>query len=374
MRSGSTFLICCASGEAAKQKRCFPGGLDKRTERTCFTPDTIQLMTDISLPLTFDPDSLDPEAAALLPRLASADAAVRRIALLALADLEDEAVLGPIVAALRTDISSDVRAQAAEVLGAWERADAVAALCEALADRAQEVRDAAAQSLSNLKGPESGPLLAPWTAHGDPFVRQAALRGLRELRYAGALEPALAALAANEDIVRLEAVSVLGWLKNERALGPLTVTAAQDPSAAVRRAAIGALGIGAAATDETIAALLSALRDAAWQVREEAAATLGKLRASGARDALIAALDDDYWQVRLQAVRALGKLGDARASTAITVLLTHAISNLRKEAALSLGELGDRASLPALHIAATDPDPEVRKAARIALAQIEKAR
>jgi HEAT repeat protein len=330
-------------------------------------------MTDISLPLTFDPDSLDPEAAELLPRLASADAAVRRIALLALADLEDEAVLGPIVAALRTDVSSDVRAQAAEVLGAWERADAVEALCEALADGAENVRDAAAQSLSNLKDPESGPLLAPWTTHRDPFVRQAALRGLRELRYAGALEPALAALAASEDVVRLEAVSVLGWLKSEQALGPLTAVAAQDPNAAVRRAAIGALGVGAAATEDTIAALLGALPDAAWQVREEAATTLGKLRVQSARDALIAMLNDDYWQVRLQAVRALGKLGDATASAAITALLTHAISNLRKEAALSLGELGDAASLPALQAAATDPDPEVRKAARIALTQIEKA-
>ncbi len=330
-------------------------------------------MTDISLPLTFDPDSLDPEAAELLPRLASADAAVRRIALLALADLEDEAVLGPIVAALRTDVSSDVRAQAAEVLGAWERADAVEALCEALADGAENVRDAAAQSLSNLKDPESGPLLAPWTTHRDPFVRQAALRGLRELRYAGALEPALAALAASEDVVRLEAVSVLGWLKSEQALGPLTAVAAQDPNAAVRRAAIGALGVGAAATEDTIAALLGALPDAAWQVREEAATTLGKLRVQSARDALIAMLNDDYWQVRLQAVRALGKLGDATASAAIAALLTHAISNLRKEAALSLGELGDAASLPALQAAATDPDPEVRKAARIALTQIEKA-
>jgi HEAT repeat protein len=331
-------------------------------------------MTDISLPLTFDPDSLDPEAAELLPRLASADAAVRRIALLALADLEDEAVLGPIVAALRTDTSSDVRAQAAEVLGAWERTDAVEALCEALADGAENVRDAAAQSLSNLKDPESGPLLAPWTTHCDPFVRQAALRGLRELRYSGALEPALAALAASEDVVRLEAVSVLGWLKSEQALGPLTAVAAQDPNAAVRRAAIGALGIGAAATEDAIVALLGALRDAAWQVREEAATTLGKLRVQTARDALIAALNDDYWQVRLQAVRALGKLGDATASAAVAALLTHAISNLRKEAALSLGELGDTGSLPALQAAVTDPDPEVRKAARIALTQIEKAR
>ncbi|MFM0393405.1 HEAT repeat domain-containing protein [Paraburkholderia phytofirmans] len=332
-------------------------------------------MTDISLPLTFDPDSLDPEVAALLPRLTSTDAAVRRIALLALADLEDETVLEPIVAALRLDTSAEVRAQAAQVLGAWERADAVAALCEALADPVEEVREAAAQSLSSLKDPQSGPLLAAWTTHQDPFVRQAVLRGLRELRYAGALEPALHALTASEDLVRLEAVSVLGWLKSERALGPLTSIAAQDPNAAVRRAAIGALGIGAASTEDTVAALLGALRDAAWQVREEAAATLGKLRAAAARDALLDALHDDYWQVRLQAVRALGKLRDASTSTgtstAVASLLTHAISNLRKEAALSLGELGDAASLPALRAAATDPDPEVRKAARIALTQIE---
>ena len=298
---------------------------------------------------------------------------MRRIALLALADLEDETVLEAIVAALRQDASSEVRAQAAQVLVAWERADALEALCAALTDPADEVREAAAQSLSGLKDPQSGALFVRWTTHQDPFVRQAVLRGLRELRYAGALEPALAALSASEDLVRFEAVSVLGWLKCERALGPLTGIAAHDPNAAVRRAAIGALGIGAASTEDTVIALLGALRDAAWQVREEAAATLGKLRATAARDALPDALGDDYWQVRLQAGRALGKLRDASTSTAVALLLTHAISNLRKEAALSLGELGDAASLPVLQAAATDPDPEVRKAARIALTQIENS-
>ncbi len=104
------------------------------------------------------------QEAAELPRLTSADAAVRRIALLALADLEDETVLEPIVAALRRDTSSEVRAQAAQVLGAWERADAVAALCEALADPDDEVRETAAQSLSGLKDSQSGPLLVARTA------------------------------------------------------------------------------------------------------------------------------------------------------------------------------------------------------------------
>jgi HEAT repeat protein len=330
-------------------------------------------MTDTSLPLTFDPESLDPEAAQLLPRLASADAAVRRIALLGLADLEDEAVLAPIVVAVQDDVSVDVRAEAAQVLGAWERADVVQALCAALADPAHEVRDAAAQSLSQLKDPQSGPLLAPWAAHADAFVRRAALRGLRELRYAGALEPALNASQASEAAVRLEAVSVLGWLKDASALTPLTTLAAHDPDAEVRRAAIGALGGATAASEPTVLALLSALRDAAWQVREEAATTLGKLKARAAREALTTALDDDYWQVRLQAVRALGKLREREAWAAVAALLTHTISNLRKEAALALGELGDVAALSSLQSASTDADPEVRKTVRIALAQIGQA-
>lgn len=337
-------------------------------------------MTELPLPLTFNPDALDPEAAALLTRFASADAAVRRIALLGLADLEDEAVLEPIVAALRDDPSAEVRAEAARVLGAWERDDIVQALCGALVDPATNVQEAAAHSLSQLKDPRSGPLLAQWAAHAAPFVQRAALRGLRELRYIGALEPALTALHASDAAVRLEAVSVLGWLKDDRALAPLTQLAAQDPDADVRRASIGALGFSTVATvatttaDATVAALLGALRDTAWQVREEAATTLGKLRAQAARDTLIAALDDDYWQVRLQAVRALGKLRDTSASTAVAALLTHSISNLRKEAALSLGELGDVHAVPALEAVSGDADPEVRKAVRIALAQIASIR
>ncbi len=337
-------------------------------------------MTDsASIPLLFDPASLDPEAAALLPRLASTDAAVRRIALLALADLEDESALAPIVALLRADPADEVRAEAAYVLGAWERDDVVEALCAALVDPADDVRDAAALSLSQLKDVRYAPIVARWSTHDAPFVRAAALRALRELRYAGAFEPALAALHAADAAVRLEAVSVLGWLKDGRALGPLTELAADDPDADVRRAAAGALGL-AGATDaadgadvQVVGALLRALRDDVWQVREAAATTLGKLRAPHACDALLAALDDEYWQVRLQAVRALGKLRDGRAVVQVAALLAHAISNLRKEAALALGELGDAQARPALETAMSDADPEVRKAVRIALAQIDGA-
>ena len=331
-------------------------------------------MTHSAPPLNFDPAALDEDSAALLPRLASNDAAVRRIALIELADLEDERLIEPITAALRDDAAEQVRAEAARLLGAWERDDVVEALCAALVDPSREVREAAAHSLAETKHTQSGAILTRWSTHVDAFVRSAVLRALRELRHAGAFEPAMFALGDDDATVRLEAVGVLGWLKDERALPALTALTATEPNAQIRRAAIGALGFAAAADVPVAAvvdALLGALRDAAWQVREEAAATLGKLHAQAARDALIAALDDEYWQVRLQAARALGKLRDASASEPLAALLTHAISNLRKEAALALGEIGARSALAALHTAASDADPEVRKAVRIALAQID---
>ncbi|HWT39625.1 MAG TPA: HEAT repeat domain-containing protein [Paraburkholderia sp.] len=329
-------------------------------------------MNDLTI-LAFDPRTLAPEAAALLPRLTDEDAAVRRIALIELADLEDPDALQPIVAALKHDASSDVRSEAARVLGAWEQHDIIEALCNALRDTDDNVREAAASSLSALKQTSSGAVLCVWADDPAPFVQRAILRALRELRCADAFAPALRALEHEDSNVRIEAVGVLGWLKDARALAPLADIAVRDATAEIRRTAVGALGFALADDPVTSPALLHALVDPAWQVREEAATTLGKLRAKSARDALIAALDDAYWQVRLRAARGLGQLGDRVAAQPLVALLSHAISNLRKEAALALGELRDPSTAAALRLALDDPDPEVRKAVRIALQQIDAA-
>lgn len=329
-------------------------------------------MTDSTL-LSHDPDALAPEAAALLPRLADADPVVRRIALLELADLEEPDTLPLIARVLAHDPAADVRREAAHVLGSWEEPWIADALCHALLDAGHEVRAAAAHSLSALKDSACAPVLRRWADREEPFVLAAVLRGLRELRYADALEPALHALDHEDDTVRTEAVVLLGWLKDPRALTSLARLVTADANADIRRAAVGAVGFASAASDlPTVTALLHALNDPVWQVREETATTLGKLRALTALDALIAALGDDYWQVRLRATRALGSLGERRAALPIAALLTSPISNLRKEAALALGELREPATLTALNDALNDADPDVRKAVRIALQQIEE--
>jgi HEAT repeat protein len=322
-------------------------------------------------------DAFDSETARLLTRLADDDAAVRRIALLDIADLEDAALLPRLAAALRDDPAPEVRLEAARVLASWEQDDIVEALCGALLDADDQVRAAAAQSLTELKDPASGAVLRRWVERPEPFVRSAVLRALRELRFADAFDPALHALVDATPSVRLEAVAVLGWLKDARALAPLAAVATADGDSEVRRTAVGSLGFAPVTHELAIAALLDALHDAVWQVREEAATTLGKLRAQVAREPLVAALDDDYWQVRLRAVRALGQLGSSisdggvNAAPAVAALLTHTISNLRKEAALALGELRDPRTVQALRDALDDRDPDVRKAVRIALQQVE---
>ncbi|MCO8169121.1 HEAT repeat domain-containing protein [Pseudomonas sp. 21LCFQ02] len=327
--------------------------------------------------MTYCFEDLDnPDILALRPRLEDADAQVRRIALIDLADLEDPDGLGWLTDRLGHDPAASVRAEAARLLEAWEEPEVVQALCLALTDPQPEVHGAAAQSLSLLKDVAMGRVILPWTSHADARVRCAAFRALRELRDQRAAEAALLALDDPEAGVRREAVAVLGWLKQTQALTTLSRLLAHDPDTEVRRAAAGALGMASEAA--VIPALCQALHDAAWQVREEAATTLGKVAGDTAAqalagDGLLGALHDGYWQVRLRATRSLGRLRYGAALSALIETLQHSISNLRKEAALALGELGNPDAIGALQAAEQDGDPEVRKAVRIALAQIAAA-
>src|ERR1700760_1286673 len=129
----------------------------------------------------------------LFDRLADDDAAVRRLAVIEAADLEDETWLPALAHALRHDANADVRRTAAQRLGAWDTNEAVDALCAALADSDTGTREAAAESLTALKDPVAGARLLPHFATADAFTRAALLRALRELRLPEAAGPALTA-------------------------------------------------------------------------------------------------------------------------------------------------------------------------------------
>jgi len=311
------------------------------------------------------------ELSTLSERLGSQDPGVRRVALLDFADDGEEELLPAVIELLRDDPDPTLRAEAARALAGWDDRAVVVGLADALGD-VPAVREVAATSLTELKDPSAAALLIPYAGHADAFVAAAALRGVKELRLPAAAQAALVGLHNADSRVRREAVGVLGWLKLAAALEPIAGLATTDPDEEVRRASCGALGMAAPVSEAAQAALVKALRDAAWQVREEAATTLGKFQLQEHdRAALRGSLEDDRWQVRLRAARSLGRLRDITAVSLLIEGLVHTAGNLRKECAIALSEVGDARAVPALRAAAADPDPEVRKAIRLALQRLD---
>jgi HEAT repeat protein len=301
-------------------------------------------------------------------RLNSLDATVRRIALINLVDDEDLDIAEPFLVNALKDSASEVRAEAALLLEAYDSESAVVALLDGLNDESEVVRFNSAQSLSAVKNPQVGSLLIKRIGSPDKHVKAAIFRALRELRLPASMGPAIDALTDINADVRREAVAVLGWLKECSAIDLLAKLATSDQDIAVRKTAVGALGF--AQTKSAQDALLAALDDRDWQVREEAATVIGKANLTCLGGQLVKLLADEYWQVALRAARSLGRLKHAEAVDSLLPLLKSGVSNLRKEVALTLSEVGSKKALPALEEAVHDPDPDVRKAARLAYATI----
>ncbi|MGO9133379.1 MAG: HEAT repeat domain-containing protein [Methylovirgula sp.] len=311
----------------------------------------------------------DPHLRAIAERLRSPDAGVRRVAVMDLVDCEDPGAAELLVAALK-DSDPAVRREAAKILDEFDADGIAGALVEALTAEDEQVRNAAARALADLKDPGAVPALLAALSGDDPFVLTGILRALKSFRVAEAEEPALRYLNHPTSTVRREAVGVLGYLKHRNALPALMASARKDADPEVRRAGVGSLLYGEA---ELVApCLIEALHDPHWQVRAEAALSLGKLHCASGVEPLVSATADSLWQVQEKAVEALGKIGATSAIPAIGKCASHEVSNLRKAAIGALGEIGHADALPFIDAAYQDPDPDVRKLARWARDRLER--
>ena len=234
------------------------------------------------------------------------------------------------------------------------------------------MRLAAAQSLSEIKIAESAEHLATYLQHQDDFVIASILRAIRELRAEQLFTDILQHVQHANPLVRKEAVSTLSWLQKQQGLVALAEIAKNDHDAEIRRIATGGLGASQSLSPEILAALESSLTAKEWQLRVEAALTIGKLKAVELENILLQQLDDSYWQVRIAVTRSLGLLKAKSAITKLQENFQHDISNLRKEVAIALGEIGGEQAQNILLQHAEDPDPEVRKSIRIGLALIQE--
>ncbi|GHU40725.1 hypothetical protein AGMMS50289_02730 [Betaproteobacteria bacterium] len=308
-----------------------------------------------------------PEITAVLPLLDDADPAVRRVALLKIADFADDDPQ-PFVMASR-DSDAGVRLTAARALEGNAAPMALTALVALLRDEATEVAEAARDALSEVRDLSAGPVLLELLKQNKGEEGAAILAALRPLRLPDAKAPALILLEHASSAVRREAVGVLAYLRDVAVLPDLSRRLTRDGDATVRRAAAGALSF--ARTEAALPALSVALEDHDWQVREEAVVTLGKLACPASVPILLRGLDDTAWEVRLKAAQALGRLRAVAAIPTLIAALAHPVSNLRKEAAAALGAIGHSEAVSALEKAArNDPDVEVRKTATRALEAI----
>lgn len=315
---------------------------------------------------------LDEDYADYILQLNQDDENIRFVAIMNIADEEQPELLAWLHYAAIHDPASKVRELSAARLEGWEDTTSLHTLAQALTDSHDNVRLAAAQSLSEIKIAESAEHLATYLQHQDDFVIASILRAIRELRAEQLFTDILQHVQHANPLVRKEAVSTLSWLQKQQGLVALAEIAKNDHDAEIRRIATGGLGASQSLSPEILAALESSLTAKEWQLRVEAALTIGKLKAVELENILLQQLDDSYWQVRIAVTRSLGLLKAKSAITKLQENFQHDISNLRKEVAIALGEIGGEQAQNILLQHAEDPDPEVRKSIRIGLALIQE--
>lgn len=165
----------------------------------------------------------------------------------------------------------------------------------------------------------------------------------------------IAALRDDDWAIREEAATLLGGLKDPRAVSPLVIML-RDRDRSVREAAVGALrSIGA----PSVPALGTCLDDPELSVQEAASTVLSSIADARVLNPLIQALRSQDWIVRMHAAKALGRIKDSGSVPALAPLLQDKVKAVREEVSTALAAIGESA-MPALLEALTHHDWLVR--------------
>jgi len=156
-------------------------------------------------------------------RINSDDAAMRRVAVMDLIDYSGDEEAGELAVQGLSDTDAQVRIESAKVLDEFEGESVVA------------------ETLSEVRDKSAGPAIFKRFEDDDAFVKASCLRVLRDMRLDESKKIALDSLNHADARVRLEAVGVLAYLKNEEVLPALINTASKDSDPHVRKIAVGSL-------------------------------------------------------------------------------------------------------------------------------------
>lgn len=232
-----------------------------------------------------------------------------------------------------------------------DMADAVAEQIAALKDEDWAIREEAATILGTLRDPRAVAPLVSVLRDGDRAVRDAAISALLAIG-----EPAVTPLGdcLSDPVLTVQelASSVLATIADVRVLVPL-MTALESPDWIVRMHAAKALG--RIQEPGAVASLVPLLQDNVKAVREETSTALAAI-GEAAVPSLLAALTHAEWLVRLHAVEALGKTRSPEAvDPLLSVLFNDRDRAVREDAARALGQIGDARAVEFLVTAMKEP-------------------
>lgn len=191
----------------------------------------------------------------------------------------------------------------------------------ALNDKDEQVRQAAANALRDVKGADVTKAVAAEMGKQDEKVQPVLLAVLADRGDKTALPAVLAAAGSGSEAVRVAALEALGRL-GDGSVVPVLVQKAAAGGPAEQRAARGSLERLQGATVNAAIARELAVADA--KARAEAARALGARAATEAVPAVLKAADDRDPAVQIAAFRALGVLAGVEQLPALAGLLVKA--------------------------------------------------
>jgi HEAT repeat protein len=253
----------------------------------------------------------------------------------ALADRGDKAAM-PAVLGLAREGDPQARVAAIQALARLGDASTVAPLLE-LARGEGDLAQAAQSSLARLPGANVDASIIAALTGGDAKQRRMLLEVLGQ-RYAQAAVPALIAAAADADAaVRLAALKALGEAASVRdlaAVAKLLVSAKGDRDTAATEAAIGTLCARAADKNACAQVLLATLPQGTVAAKAALLRALGQVGGSRGLEAVRAAISDPDPELRDAAIRVLSNWLDDSAAPDLFALAGKAES--RKHRILAL--------------------------------------
>ncbi|MDF2774494.1 MAG: peptidase BlaR1 [Geminicoccaceae bacterium] len=298
-----------------------------------------------------------------------------RASLIALSFAAPAAAIAAAVPTTRVSPNGDVATPA--IRETTERTDTGAVEIEPVERVAIVAPPAGASTTSQEPAPQQArgsdtavPALLSVVNDESAAVRLAAIQALGQQGDPRAIDALVQALRNDTDArVREAAAEALGEIDSPRAVPGLVAALGSEKVGAVRAKVAWALG--EIDDPRAVEALGAAVRDPEAQVRREVVWALGELEAPAAVPMLIPALRDSDAETRQRAAEALGHLESPDAIDALSAATKDAEAEVRKNAVAALGEIGDKRALAALSAAVRDAEVEVRREAISAIGNLE---